>query len=138
MIGAKPAPNQRRSSAIARSLEFDDIAFRVRDVDRWTFTFRAVTRFRRARRDSMCRKMAADCRRVERFDAKAEMIEVAAFLAGRGTPCPAEFAVDRHQVQQRPARPQLNQPYEILAPLDRASKHVAVEAKHRLQAAHAP
>ena len=68
---------------------------------------------------------------VERLDAQAEVVEVAAFPAGRGAAGAAERAVDRHEVDQRAPGTQLDQADVVLAPLDRAAEDVAIEGEHR-------
>ena len=82
-------------------------------------------------------RRARIARFVERLDAQAEVVEVAAFPAGRGAAGAAEGAVDRHEVDQRAPGAQLDQADVVLAPLDRAAEDVAIEGEHRRDVADA-
>jgi hypothetical protein len=61
---------------------------------------------------------------------KAEVIQVAGFLSRCRAACSAEFALHRHEIDDRLARSQLNQADLVLASLNRTSENSAVEAKH--------
>ena len=67
---------------------------------------------------------------VERLDAHTEMIEIASLRSGCGAACPAKRATDRHEIDQRSAGAKLHEPDRIVAALDRASEHVAIEGQH--------
>jgi hypothetical protein len=78
-----------------------------------------------------------DGRLVERLDAQAHVVHVAAFRAGRGAAGTAERAVDRHEVDLRPARAQVHEAEIVAAPLDGAADDAAVEVDHPLEVRHA-
>jgi hypothetical protein len=75
-------------------------------------------------------EMAANARFIEWIDPKAEVIQVASFPAGCRAARSTELAIHRHEINDRSAGSQLNQADLVLAPLDRAPKNFAVEAKH--------
>ena len=116
-----------------RSLKFDDIAFRIRDVDGRTLPFSAVTRLREADDYSMRLKFAANGGLVERFYSKAKVIKIFPFNAWGRAASTSQLAVDWHKVNQRSAGPQLHQTYRLLSALDRASKHITVKVEHSVQ-----
>jgi hypothetical protein len=126
-----------RSSYRRWPFELDDIAFRIRDVDGRTLSFRTVARFRGADDHSSHFKRAANAGFVERFYPKAKMIEISPFSARRGAARTPQLAVDWHEVNQGSAGPQLDQTYRILPALDRASQHITVKMKHLVQINHA-
>jgi hypothetical protein len=70
---------------------------------------------------------------IEWLDAKAEVIEVSTVLRWRRTAGLAELTIHWHEVDQGAPRTKLNQPDGILASLDRAAEHSAVEAKHAIE-----
>src|SRR5450755_2272558 len=116
-----------------RSLKFDDIVFRIRDVDGRTLPFSAVTRLREADDYSMRLKFAANGGLVERFYSKAKVIKIFPFNAWGRAASTSQLAVDWHKVNQRSAGPQLHQTYRLLSALDRASKHITVKVEHSVQ-----
>src|SRR6266403_1406009 len=79
---------------------------------------------------------AANAGFIERFYPKAKMIEISPFNARRRAAGSPQLAVDRHEVNQGSAGPQLDQTNRILSALDRASKHITVKAQHSVQIEH--
>jgi hypothetical protein len=77
--------------------------------------------------------MAANARFVEWFHPETEVIQVACFLSRRCTAGSAEFAIHRHEINDRSAGAQLNQANFVLASLYRTSESAAVEAKHAVE-----
>jgi len=77
--------------------------------------------------------MAANARFVEFFHPEAEVIQVACFLSWRRAASSAEFAIHRHEIDDRSARAKLNQANVVLASLYRTSESTAVEAKHAVE-----
>jgi hypothetical protein len=59
---------------------------------------------------------------VERLDAQAEVVEVAAFLAGRGAPARPSAPSTGTEVDQRAPGTQLDQADVVLSTLDRGSR----------------
>ena len=114
-------------------LELYDIAFRVGNVDRRAFSFGAIPGCHRPRLDVVCLEFTAYFCFIERLDPNAEVIEVPAFLRRWRTPGFAKLPIDRHEVDQGAPGAKLNQPDGVLASFDRASEHVAVEAKHAIE-----
>ena len=94
-----------------RSLKFDDITFRIRDIDGRTLPFSAVARLHRAHGYSMRLKFATNGELVERFYSKAKVIKISPFNAWRRAASTSQLAVDWHKVNQGSARPQLHQTY---------------------------
>ena len=78
-------------------------------------------------------QLRAQGRLVERLDPQTEVVQVAPFLARRGTTDTPEPSIDGHQVNERTSGSELNQADLILAPFDRAAKGIAVEVHHFLQ-----
>jgi len=76
---------------------------------------------------------AANAGFIERFYPKAKMVEISPLDARRRAAGTPQLAVDRHQVNQGSAGPQLDQTDRILSALDRASKHFTVKVKHSVQ-----
>jgi hypothetical protein len=103
-------------------LEFDDIAFRIRDVDGRTLSFRAAAGLHWANDNPTRLKLHANTGCVERLYPKAKVIEVSPFNAWRRAAGTPQLAIDWHKVNQGSAGPQLDQAYRILSALDRASK----------------
>src|SRR6185312_1100646 len=122
-----------RAGALGRALELDRVAFGVGDVNRGAQAFGAVTRLDGSGGDARIAQMPADGVQVERLDAETEVVEVPALGPRRRTARAAQRPVDRHQVHQRPPRAQLHQANIVLAPLDSAAQHRAVEMQHRVQ-----
>ena len=65
------------------------------------------------------------------------MVDIATLFAGRGAASAAELRVDRHEVDQRGARSELDQAELVDASLDFASESVAVEPEGGVEVAHA-
>lgn len=61
------------------------------------------------------------------------MIEVSSFRSGRGSSGTPEFAVNRHEVEERTTGAKLYQADGVLATLDSAAERVAVKAKHPIE-----
>src|SRR5712671_101780 len=76
---------------------------------------------------------AANAGFIERFYPKAKMIEISPFNARRRAAGSPQLAVDRHEVNQGSAGPQLDQTNRILSALDGASKHITVKVEHSVQ-----
>ncbi len=74
--------------------------------------------------------MVANSSFIEWLYPKAEMIEVVSFFARCCAARSTEFAIHRHEINDRSAGSQLNQADLILASLDRTSENSAIEAKH--------
>jgi len=109
-----------RSNALSATwwtLQLDDIAFRVCDIDGRAFPLGAVARGDRTNLDALCLQMAANARFVEWFHPETEVIQVACFLSWRRTAGSAEFAIHGHEINDRSASAQLNQANFVLAPL---------------------
>jgi hypothetical protein len=77
--------------------------------------------------------MATKAQFIKRVYPKAEMIQVASFFSGCRAARSTEFAIHRHEVNDRSAGSQLNQADLVLASLDRTSENSAVEAKHAVE-----
>ena len=116
-----------------RPLELDHIALRVANVEGRAFALRTVYRRQRARFNAVGLKMAANGSFIEGFDAKAEIIEIAALLSGRRPASALELSGNGNKVKQRAAGAQLNQANRILPPLDGATEHVTIKAKHLVE-----
>lgn len=86
--------------AIWRPLEFYDIAFWIRNVDRGTLSFGSVPSGCRSRLDVVCLQLTTDGRFIEWLDAKAEVIKVSTCLCGWRATSLAELTVHRHEVDQ--------------------------------------
>jgi len=84
----------------------------------------------RADLDAVCLEMTTKARFIKRVYPKAEMIEVTSFFSRCRAARSAEFAIHRHEINDRSASSQLNQADLVLASLDGASENSAVEAKH--------
>ena len=130
MIRGYPIGKTIDPSTLWWSLELDDIALGVRDIDRRALSLGAIAQDDRAGGDAVCFEMAMHAGLVKRVYPKAEMIEVPSFLSRCCAAGFAELAIYRHEIDDRSARSQLNQADLVLASLDRASKNLAVEAKH--------
>jgi hypothetical protein len=74
----------RRRPAIGRSFQLDRISLRVREVDRDTVALRAVALANRAKGNVMPLQVSDDRFLIERFDAKAKMVEVETARRRRG------------------------------------------------------
>src|SRR6185437_7596597 len=126
-------PLQRSSLLLGGwPLELDDVAFGIVHVDRRAFALGAVTRFRFARVDAGIVQLLPDRAFVERLDAQAEMIEIATLDSRRGAAGAAELAGDRHEIDQRAARTQLDEAKRVDPALDGHAEHAAVERQHRV------
>jgi hypothetical protein len=75
----------------------------------------------------------ANARFVEWFHPKAEVIQVARFSSRRCAADSTEFAVDRHEINDRSPSAQLDQANLVLASFHRTSECAAVEAKHAVE-----
>ena len=122
-----------QASANWRAFEFNNIAFRVGDIEGRAFSLCAIARGDRANLDALRLQMAANTRFVEWFHPETEVIQVASVLAWRRAAGTAEFAIDGHEINDRSAGAQLNQANFILAPFHRASERAAVETKHAVE-----
>jgi hypothetical protein len=109
------------------------LPFRVAEVDRRAFALGSEAHHGLAGRHAGRAEIAADRGVVERFDAEAEVIEVAALRAGRRTAGAAEHAVDRHQVDQRPTGTQLHQADRVLPAFHGAAENAGIERDHPVQ-----
>jgi hypothetical protein len=114
-------------------LELDDVALWVRDVDGGPLSLCPIAQGDRTGLDAVCLEMATKARLIKWVYPKAEMIQVASFLSGCCAACPAEFAIDGHEIEDGSARSQLNQADLVLASLDRTSENPTVEAKHAVE-----
>ena len=77
--------------------------------------------------------MAADGRFVERLDAQAKVIQIAALRAGGCSASFAQPAVNGNQIDDRTAGTKLYQADSVLAFFHRATQGVAVKAEHGLE-----
>src|SRR6185369_11360043 len=75
-------PGDRRRDLARRTLQFDDVALGIADVEREADAVCAVAAAFLDHLDAVRREVAADHGLVEGADLQAEMIEVAAFLTG--------------------------------------------------------
>jgi hypothetical protein len=112
------------------TFELNYISFRVGQVNRRTFPLRTISRFHRAGLNAVHLQVIPNVRDVEWFDAKAEVIEIPRFGHGCGSAHAAEFSIYWHQVDERVAGTQLNEPDLILPPLNDAAERLAIEAQH--------
>ncbi len=76
--------------------------------------------------------MTVDCIGVERFYAHTEVIHIERLRPRRGAAHASEFPIHWHEIDERTSGAQLDQAEIILAFLDVAAEHVAVEACHFL------
>ena len=76
----------RRRLAVGRSFQLDRISFRIGEVDRNAVALRAVAIANRTDGNVMPLQVRDDRFLIERFDAKAEMVEVKAACPGAGRP----------------------------------------------------
>lgn len=90
-------------------LEFDNIALGIRHVQGEPLSFGAEALGNGANFDAVCLEVAANARFVEWVNPKAKMIQIAPLFAWCSATSAAEFAVDRHKINERPASPQLDQ-----------------------------
>jgi hypothetical protein len=120
------------NEALARrwTFELNYISFRVGEVDRRTFPLRTISRFNRAGLNAVHLQVIPNVRDVEWFDAKAEVIEIPRLGPRCGSAHAAEFSICWHQVNERAAGAQLNEPDLILPPLHDAAQRLAIEAQH--------
>src|SRR6185312_15062710 len=126
------AAGVRRSSGSGpgRAFQLHRVAFRVLKVDRRALAFRAVAGLDRAGVEAVLFQVRDDGVRVIRFDAEAEMVEVAGFLPGRGAALAAERAVDGDEVDEAGAGAELVQAEVFLHFLDGAADDLGVEMQH--------
>src|SRR5882724_9565074 len=75
---AASASRRWRDFAVRRALELDLVAFGIVEIDRRAAAFRTVALHGFAQRNAERRKLLLDRIAVERFDAEAEVIHVAA------------------------------------------------------------
>ena len=115
----------------------DAIAFRVVKINRRGVAMRPPARPRPLiHSDAMGFEMRADGLFVERLDAETEVIKVSPFRARGGAAGPAEFTIDRHQIQKRLAGAQLYQANRVPAALDGATEDAAVKMEHTVKVDH--
>src|SRR4051812_10974774 len=108
-----------------RAFELHRVAFWIGQVDRRSFSLRAVSGRYVAGRDAYGVEVKPDRRFVERFDTQAEVVQISPFAARRGPAGTTERTVDRDEIDQRASRAQLHKA-DILAPtLDCAAEDVA-------------
>src|SRR6185312_3370496 len=112
--------------------QFDHVAFGILHIDRGAIALGAVARLDRPCLMAVRMQVGQDRLAIERGDAQAEVIEVAAFRARRGTAKAAEFSTHRHQVDQRCTGAQLIQADIALYLLQRAAQHLDIEMQHRV------
>src|SRR5690606_14352057 len=101
----------------------DHVALRIGHVDRRALAFRAVTRFDFAGVVSPGPERRDDLPGIERLDAQAQVVEIAALAARRRTAQAPELAVRGDQVDERAAGAHLVQPRAFLDLLERAAEH---------------
>src|SRR5690606_37371467 len=89
-----------QESGARRSLQLDDIALGIRDIEGRALTLGTIARLRDPGFDTERCQMPADLDLVERLDAQAEMIEVARPRIGRAAAFAAKFSRHWHQVDQ--------------------------------------
>src|SRR5436190_929386 len=115
----------RRRGPLRRAFELDLVALGIVEIHRETRAFRTITLDRFAHRNAERRKPAFDARPVERLDAEAQVIHVAA----RDRP----FAQD--QVEHRGPGAHLHQAEPLQPTLDLEAQRLLVEPHHRRQVA---
>src|SRR3954466_6114462 len=115
-----------------RSLQLDDVAFRVGHVQRRALAFCTVAGGGGIRCDACSRELGADRPLVEGLQSKTEVIQVASFAAGRRAARAAELAVHRNEIEHRSAGAELHEADSIAAPIDGATEQVTIERDHRL------
>ena len=94
-----------RCAGPGRALEFDGVPLGIENVERGSFSFRAVAHAEFAHADAGGMKMSPEGRLVERLQAQAEVIEVATFSAGGGTAgLPSLPSMGTRSISDRPAR----------------------------------
>jgi hypothetical protein len=120
----------RRRTGIAlirRTLELDDVPFRIVDVQRESLAFRTVTTPGIIDSDIVRLEMRADRIDIERIDAHAQVIHVTTFAARRCTAFAPERAIDTNDIDHRSARAQLYESNGNLIAFDAATEHIAIE-----------
>src|SRR6185312_1388894 len=132
-IGALSDGWRIRAGTLGRALELDRVAFGVCDVNGGAQAFRAVALLDGSGGNARGAQMPADGVRIERLDPKTDVIEIVPLKPRRRATRTAQRSIDRHQVHQRSPRAQLHQAKLVLATLDRAAQHRAVEMQHRVQ-----
>jgi hypothetical protein len=115
------------------TLKFDNIGFRVGDIDGRALALSTVACGDRADLDALCLQMAANVRFVEWLHPDAEVIHVAPFPSWRRASGFAEFAVHWNEINERPTGTQLYKADFVLPPLYGASENVAVKVKHAVE-----
>ena len=125
-----------RSSRVPGPLQLHQVVLGVVDVDRQAFALgpEALPDLTHARAARL--EMLHNGVHVKRLDPQADVIQVAAFLAGRCATFAPEQAVDWHQIDHRIACAQVNQAEIGATPSYCAAQDVAVEGDHPLQLAH--
>src|SRR6185436_12720013 len=122
---------------VRRPLEFHRVALGVGEVDRDAAALGAETVPDVADGDAVLLQVGDDGLLVERLDAKAEVIHVAALAAGGGAAGLAERAVHRDEVDHARADAQVGHAEFGSIGDEARAEDVAVEARHRLDVAHA-
>src|SRR5437763_1362727 len=84
----------------------------------------------------MRRQVPDDILDLERRDAHAKVIHVAAFGSRGGAALAAELAVDRYQIDHHVAGTKVHEPKVRAPPVHRAAEDLAIEADHALEVAH--
>src|SRR5690606_337962 len=123
----------QRSSGGSRSLQLDDIAFRVADVDRRAFALGTITRTRLFDRDAVTGEMGADRGIVEAVESEREMIQVAALGPRRRAAHRAELARDGDEIDQGVTGTKLIEADLRLLALVGAAEDLLVEAAHPVE-----
>lgn len=113
-----------------RTFQFDNVAFRVSDVDGWALPLCAIARRNRTNLDPESLQMMADSRLVERLHLETEVIQVACVLSRRGAASPAKFAIYRYQIDESCTGAELDQTDFFLAAFHGTAENFAIEAQH--------
>ena len=133
--GAQAAgrPTRTRTGAASwggRALQFDRVAFRIRQVEGRPVAFGAVACLDLPHRHAVRDEVSLDGSGVERLDAQAEVIDVARRRARCRAAGTAERAIDPHEVDQRASGAQLHQAEFRQASFLVAAEHAGLEIEH--------
>src|SRR5690242_20250149 len=124
----KPNP---KSYLPNRALEFDRIAIGIEDIHGRSRPFGAVALAGLHDLDAVRGKMREDFRFVERSDLDREMIEVAALVSRSRAAALSQHALERNEIDQRSSGAHLDEADALLALVDAAAEHVAIEVQTR-------
>ena len=116
-----------------RALELDDVAVRILEVHRRAHSERAVAVSDVAGLDVVVLEVGLQCRFVEPSELETEMVDVLGVRPGWPPAGTTQRRVDRDQIDQRAARPELDQAERIHPPFFRAAERISVETQRPVQ-----